>query len=100
VGIFLTMRSAAGGRNEEAYSKYAIGIRVKQYPSRRQQRQKEFEKESWVPDKDILGSSLRYEGQAKHTSILTYFQTKINKKTNKKNSPQRKLATKRRRNSF
>jgi hypothetical protein len=30
------LRSTAGGRNEEMYSKYAEGIRVKQYPSRRQ----------------------------------------------------------------
>jgi hypothetical protein len=30
---------AAGGRNEETYSKYAEGIRVEQYPSRRQQQQ-------------------------------------------------------------
>jgi len=27
----------AGGSNEETYSKYAAGARIKQYPSRRQQ---------------------------------------------------------------
>jgi hypothetical protein len=27
----------AGGRNEETYSKYAVGARIKQVPSRRQQ---------------------------------------------------------------
>jgi hypothetical protein len=27
-----------GGRNEETYSKYAAGVRIKQLPSRRQQR--------------------------------------------------------------
>jgi hypothetical protein len=36
------MRSATGGRNEETYSKYAKGIRVKQYPSSRQHKQKEL----------------------------------------------------------
>jgi hypothetical protein len=30
---------AAGGRDEETYSKYAEGIRERQYPSRRQQQQ-------------------------------------------------------------
>jgi hypothetical protein len=33
------LRSAAGGRNEETNSKYAEGIRVRQYPSRRQHKQ-------------------------------------------------------------
>ena len=33
------MRGAAGGRNEETFSKYAGGIRVEQSPSRRQHEQ-------------------------------------------------------------
>ena len=37
---------AAGGRNEETYSKYAEGIRKRKYPSRRQQQQF-FGVESW-----------------------------------------------------
>ncbi len=35
----IPMCSAAGGRNEETYSKYAEGIRVKKCPSRRQHKQ-------------------------------------------------------------
>jgi len=33
------LRGAAGGRDEKTYSKYATGIQVKQYPSRRQHKQ-------------------------------------------------------------
>jgi len=33
------LRSAAGGRNEETYSKYAEGIQKNNYPSRRQHKQ-------------------------------------------------------------
>jgi len=36
-----TLAVVAGGRNEETYSKYAVGARIKQLPSRRQQQRGE-----------------------------------------------------------
>jgi hypothetical protein len=36
---FFIVAVVSGGRDEETCSKYAEGIRVKQYPSRRQQQQ-------------------------------------------------------------
>lgn len=37
--VGLGLRGAVGGRNEETFSKYAGGIRVERYPSRRQHKQ-------------------------------------------------------------
>jgi len=37
LGVTKSLAVVAGGRNEETYSKYAVGARIKQLPSRRQQ---------------------------------------------------------------
>jgi len=37
MGLTKSLAVVAGGRNEETYSKYAEGARIKQLPSRRQQ---------------------------------------------------------------
>jgi len=36
MGLSKYLAVVAGGRNEETYSKYAVGERIKQVPSRRQ----------------------------------------------------------------